>query len=237
MLTGCAVQTALPPPGAQGPILVHQWNAAGQRAVMIKARTLRQAGVRSIDLLVVADRSPALELPLAAGAELEWSELGLRPAAGPDGRTSVPWLRVAGSAAGRAPTDADPGAARSVGRSAASAPAADPDTPRTSADAVAASSPAAPGSISGAARPGAMLCFCEDVRLDELDAERRAGTTHPELLKRRTGALTGPCQGKLCLSAFAACAARGAVDGSVLPTSRPPLRPVRLGDLVVEEAE
>lgn len=45
MLTGCAVQTALPPPGAQGPILVHQWNAAGQRAVMIKARTLRQAGV------------------------------------------------------------------------------------------------------------------------------------------------------------------------------------------------
>ena len=51
--------------------------------------------------------------------------------------------------------------------------------------------------------------------------------TDPELVKRRTGALTGPCQGKSCLQAFACL-----VDTDGVPTARPPLRPVRLGDLV-----
>jgi len=200
------------------------------------ARILGSTGVRGVrtthgstmpaDLVVIGDRSPALELPLAAGAELAWSEHGLRPGAGPDGRTSVPWLRVAGSAAGRGPTDERPEAARAVGRTAAGAPVpVDSLAPLSSAP-----------SRAVTARRGAFVCFCEDVRVDELDAELRAGTTHPELLKRRTGALTGPCQGKLCLAAFTACLGRGAGDALVLPTSRPPLRPVRLGDLAAEEA-
>jgi bacterioferritin-associated ferredoxin len=78
-----------------------------------------------------------------------------------------------------------------------------------------------------AAHPDAMVCFCEDVRVHEVRAELAAGYTDPELIKRRTGALTGPCQGKSCLQAFA-CAA----GTDTVPTARPPLRPVRLGDLV-----
>ena len=65
------------------------------------------------------------------------------------------------------------------------------------------------------------------MRVWEIRAEMAAGYQDPELVKRRTGALTGPCQGKVCLQAFACIAGTGTV-----PTARPPLRPVRLGDLV-----
>jgi hypothetical protein len=81
---------------------------------------------------------------------------------------------------------------------------------------------------------GAMVCFCEDVRAWEIRAEQAAGYGDPELLKRRTGALTGPCQGKQCLQAFA-CLVEDGNEPTRLPTSRPPLRPVRLGDLVAED--
>ena len=82
------------------------------------------------------------------------------------------------------------------------------------------------------------MCFCEDVRGWEIDAERAAGYEDPELIKRRTGALTGPCQGKYCLSAVT-CALNAPDSqppraGMVLPTGRPPFRPIRLGDLVAE---
>ena len=49
----------------------------------------------------------------------------------------------------------------------------------------------------------ALVCFCEDVHADEIEAQVVAGYGDPELVKRRTGALTGPCQGKYCLQAFA----------------------------------
>jgi hypothetical protein len=62
---------------------------------------------------------------------------------------------------------------------------------------------------SGAAdRTRAIVCFCEDVRAWEIRAEQAAGYRDPELIKRRTGALTGPCQGKQCLQAFACLTAR-----------------------------
>jgi hypothetical protein len=84
------------------------------------------------------------------------------------------------------------------------------------------------------------------VRAWEIRAELLAGYADPELMKRRTGALTGPCQGKYCLSAVA-CAIGGGEDapepgpsatpgGVHVPTARPPLRPVRLRDLIAEEA-
>jgi sarcosine oxidase, subunit alpha len=79
-----------------------------------------------------------------------------------------------------------------------------------------------------------LLCFCEDVHADEIHAQVAAGYGDMELVKRRTGALTGPCQGKYCVQSF--CGAIAAADGGAapegLPTARPPLRPVRLGDLV-----
>ena len=82
---------------------------------------------------------------------------------------------------------------------------------------------------------GAVVCFCEDVRAWEIRAEQAAGYDDPELIKRRTGALTGPCQGKHCLQAFACLAGTGRDEGTgadvELPTARPPLRPIRLRDL------
>jgi sarcosine oxidase subunit alpha len=159
----------------------------------------------SVDLVVVGDRTPNLDLVLAAGAAVEGRDGVLIPVLDPDGRTSVPSLSVVGSAAGRRSSVTTP-----TGR--------------------------------------AIVCFCEDVHADEIHAQVEAGYGHPELVKRRTGALTGPCQGKYCLQAFAcALAAAGAAAGTAaagtrigeLPTARPPLRPIRLGDLVAvdERAE
>jgi len=83
-----------------------------------------------------------------------------------------------------------------------------------------------------------MVCFCEDVRAGEVRAEQAAGYTDPELIKRRTGALTGPCQGKYCLQSFACLVGTAADDAAVpLPTARPPLRPIRLGDLVARDED
>jgi sarcosine oxidase subunit alpha len=145
------------------------------------------------DLIVFGDRSPNLDLVLAAGAAVQRDRDTLVPVLDADGRTTVPGLSVVGSATGRE------AATRPEPAHGAHAPAAD----------------------------GAMVCFCEDVRVHEVRAEIAAGYTDPELIKRRTGSLTGPCQGKQCLQAFACL-----TDTTSVPTARPPLRPVRLGDLV-----
>ena len=142
----------------------------------------------SVELVVFGDRSPNLDIVLAAGAAVERQGDALVPVLDDDGRTTVPALSVVGSATGRSGT-AHPASEH-----------ADPD---------------------------AMVCFCEDVRVREIRDELAAGYGDPELVKRRTGVLTGPCQGKSCLQAFACLA--GSDD---VPTARPPLRPVRLGDLV-----
>ena len=71
--------------------------------------------------------------------------------------------------------------------------------------------------------------------MNEIRAQVGAGYDDPELVKRRTGALTGPCQGKYCLQAFCAVldgAAGVAANAGAPTTARPPLRPIRLGDLV-----
>jgi hypothetical protein len=141
-----------------------------------------------VDLVVFGDRSPNLDLVLAAGAAVERQGDTLVPVLDGDGRTTVATLSVVGSATGR------------------------------------------PGHVHPApdhAHPDAMVCFCEDVRVREIRDELAAGYGDPELVKRRTGALTGPCQGKSCLQAFTCVAGTDS-----LPTARPPLRPVRLGDLV-----
>jgi bacterioferritin-associated ferredoxin len=142
----------------------------------------------SVDLVVFGDRSPNLDLVLAAGAAVERQGDTLVPVLDGDGRTTVPTLSVVGSATGR----------QGARHEAADHP-----------------------------HPDAMVCFCEDVRVREIRDELAAGYRDPELVKRRTGALTGPCQGKSCLQAFACVA--GSDD---VPTARPPLRPIRLGDLV-----
>jgi sarcosine oxidase subunit alpha len=144
----------------------------------------------SVDLVVFGDRTPNLDLPLAAGAAVEMRYGVLVPVLDEAGRTTVANLSVVGSAAGM----------------------------------TTALSPAPAGR--------ALVCFCEDVHADEIHGQVAAGYGDPELVKRRTGALTGPCQGKYCAQAFACAMADAGAPTDGLPTARPPLRPVRLGDLV-----
>jgi bacterioferritin-associated ferredoxin len=87
-----------------------------------------------------------------------------------------------------------------------------------------------------AARPApeAFLCLCEDVRRRDAKAAIAAGFANVELLKRRTGAGTGPCQGKLCHGEMLACLAEaGSPVG--LPTVRPLLRPVSLAQFAAAD--
>ncbi|HET8784814.1 MAG TPA: 2Fe-2S iron-sulfur cluster-binding protein [Candidatus Limnocylindrales bacterium] len=151
----------------------------------------------AVDLVVIGDRTPNLDLILAAGASVERRDGVLVPVLDDDGRSTVPGLSVVGAATGR---DVRP--------------------------------------ASGSVNARALVCFCEDVHVDEIRAQVTGGYADPELVKRRTGALTGPCQGKYCLQGF--CAVLEDTPGSdrlaVPPTTaRPPLRPIRLGDLVAIE--
>ena len=80
------------------------------------------------------------------------------------------------------------------------------------------------------AHDDAFACLCEDVRVGDLRACVASGFAHPELVKRRTGAMTGPCQGKLCASAVLSVLREQGVD-AVPTTARPLARPVSLRDL------
>jgi sarcosine oxidase subunit alpha len=225
--------------GTSGPVpagaIVRIEGRRGVRAVRVRS----DRGVQrvSADLVVVGDRVPALDLLLAAGADVEWHEDHLVPALDADGRTTVPGVWAAGGAAGRS---GDLEAARRAGRAAAKharSRTAASEPSRNGHNGNAAARADGTDARAGNARvgnpqampPDALACFCEDVHVREIADEVDAGYGDPELLKRRTGALTGPCQGKYGLAAVA-CAARS-TDGWVTPTSRPPLRPVRLGEL------
>ena len=81
-----------------------------------------------------------------------------------------------------------------------------------------------------AAADGAFACLCEDVRVGDLRACVADGFRHPELVKRRTGAMTGPCQGKLCAASVLSVLRDMGVE-TVVPTARPLSRPVTLADL------
>ena len=182
-------------------------------------RLRRDGSVRRVaaDLVVVGDRVPASGLATATG-----------PADG------SPPVVLAGAAGGQPIQDA--GAlelAAAAGRAAAGGPGA--VVARAGAE-PADETPAAPGMTS--LPRAAMICFCEDVRVGEMVRERAAGYDHPEMLKRRTGALTGPCQGKYCEAALIAALGMGPASASgpsSMPTSRPPARPIRLGDLVATD--
>ena len=239
-----------------GPVATGSLRAIGDRGPVAWVRSTDGAGAprrESVDLVVFGDRTPNLDLVLAAGARVEWRDGRLAPRLDADGQTTVAGLFAAGGAASAsARTGAGTHQARRVGRAAAVfASTGRGIGARAEAATTRAGDP--PRSASGghappAGSPDAVLCVCADVLGREVHAEHAAGYADPELVKRRTGALTGPCQGKYCLSAVS-CAMNGAGGGApaagepepaaasiVLPTGRPPLRPIRLGDLVAGEA-
>ncbi len=79
-----------------------------------------------------------------------------------------------------------------------------------------------------------IVCFCEDVTLDEIRKAIKEGYRDLEHLKRLLGIGTGPCQGKQCLITVARILAEDtgiSVSEIRLPTFRPPARPVPLGVL------
>jgi hypothetical protein len=79
----------------------------------------------------------------------------------------------------------------------------------------------------------AVACACEDVRVSDLKACVAQGFAHPELVKRRTGAMTGPCQGKMCAATVLGVLRDAGVDP--VPTrSRPLARPVTLAELAAD---
>ena len=81
--------------------------------------------------------------------------------------------------------------------------------------------------------PETIACACEDVRVKDLQACVAQGLDQPELVKRRTGAMTGPCQGKLCAATVLATLRDCGADPA--PTrSRPLARPVTLGELAAD---
>jgi NAD(P)H-nitrite reductase large subunit len=73
----------------------------------------------------------------------------------------------------------------------------------------------------------AFVCLCEDVRVQHVRHAIADGYRDVELLKRHTGAGTGPCQGKLCHRGLLQCLQEAGLDER-LPTPRPFVRPVPL---------
>jgi bacterioferritin-associated ferredoxin len=79
-----------------------------------------------------------------------------------------------------------------------------------------------------------ILCLCHDVTDADIARAVRLGFDHPETIKRFTGALMGPCQGRSCAElVLDAIARETGIDPKALriPTARPPAFPVRLGVL------
>lgn len=187
--------------------------ASGRRR--IRSVELEVAGGRDTNVLIVGFSQPAFELSIQSG--------GAATLAGSP-RVIVPGPRagalVVGEAAGavRSP-------AAGIGERVARWLEADDPGPAS-----------APPELPSAAHAGpeAVVCFCEDVRVRDIEGAVAEGFGDAELVKRRTGAGTGPCQGAYCLGEVVATLERTGVAPSV-PTVRPPMHPIRLADLAVAD--
>ncbi|HHY12209.1 MAG TPA: (2Fe-2S)-binding protein [Firmicutes bacterium] len=87
-----------------------------------------------------------------------------------------------------------------------------------------------------------IVCRCEDVTLGEIRKAIREGATTLDEVKRITRAGMGPCQGRTCRLLVAGEIARylGKPVSEILQSRyRPPVKPVKMGDLSVisEEGE
>ncbi len=85
-----------------------------------------------------------------------------------------------------------------------------------------------------------ILCLCHDVTDIDIARAVRLGYDHPETVKRFTGALMGPCQGRTCGELVLDAIAResGADRASLrLPTSRPPAFAVPMGILAAPDPD
>ncbi len=202
-------------PGALSPTAAPAYPKSRLRQALGRGRIAAielESEVRlACDLLVLGLSQPAYELQLQAGRGAVLA--GDPPAVRTTGSALLPLLEV-GEAAGLADDSSFFGHIEAAldawiaGRDGSTSPL-----------------PAA--TPTEAPRPDAFLCLCEDVRVADCMHAIADGFGDIELLKRRTGAGTGPCQGKLCHAELMACLARAGCNPA-LPTVRPLLRPVRL---------
>ena len=84
------------------------------------------------------------------------------------------------------------------------------------------------------------VCYCEDVTKKDVEMAIAEGYNSIELLKRYSTISMGPCQGKMCsLNTIHLCARANdwTVEETGTTTSRPPMKPVRLGVLAGQNME
>jgi len=79
-----------------------------------------------------------------------------------------------------------------------------------------------------------MICRCEDITREKILECIADGYTTLDEIKRVTRAGMGPCQGRTCRSLIAAELSRVygvQLEDILMPTFRPPVKPVSLGAL------
>ena len=163
------------------------------------------------DVVVLGFTQPTYEIQVHLGQTPSIG--GVPPIVSTNGPSALPVL-VVGEAAG----DVDPAgsAERAADQARAWIHGEDPARTQTSGTAL---------RVNAVLAPDATVCVCEDVSVAAIDVAIADGFGDVELLKRRSGACTGACQGKLCLGAVGeVLMARGLP--ATLPTIRPPIRPV-----------
>ncbi|ATW25024.1 (2Fe-2S)-binding protein [Candidatus Formimonas warabiya] len=77
-----------------------------------------------------------------------------------------------------------------------------------------------------------MVCRCEDVTLEDIRALIDQGYRTIDEIKRVIRAGMGPCQGRTCRMLIAQELAKAfgvSVEEVIMPTFRPPVKPVKLG--------
>ena len=184
-------------------------------------------------IILAHRRVPNAQLAFQAGAQRCWFD---RPGAyypwtDARGRTSVPGLFAIGSAAApRGP----PGPATDQLVAAVLGPATAPEAPAPTVGPPGEILPYYRELLRERRRGKWVLCPCEDVLLDELEAAVARGYRGIELGMRYTGVGTGLCQGRYCLPEAIVLLAilEGREPAEVgYVTQRPPLVPTALGAL------
>ena len=85
-----------------------------------------------------------------------------------------------------------------------------------------------------------LICRCEDITLDEIRKVIAQGFRTIDEIKRVTRAGMGPCQGRTCRLLIAGELSRHygiPMEKILLPTFRPPVKPVKLGSFVKEDSK
>lgn len=77
-----------------------------------------------------------------------------------------------------------------------------------------------------------MVCRCEDVTLNDIRELIKQGYRTLDEIKRVSRAGMGPCQGRTCRMIIAQELAKAygvSVEEVLMPTFRPPVKPIKLG--------